>query len=408
MKVPYRSFLGLTLSCITCCYSTVLFARTYVLTDTASQTEIGTWSITNRDLGLKSAPAFSVTKTTLHGGRQEGSTLIRIQTPNLELSVIPTRGMGLYEAKSGHVRLGWQSPVNEIVHPSFINLEQRKGLGWLDGFNEVLVRCGYEWTGHPGEENGRLMSLHGRVQNIPASKVWVDIEETAPYRITVKGLVKEKTFKFSDLEVVAGVSVIPGESRFSVNDELTNQSDYDREYQIIYHSNFGSPILEAGSRFYTAAQEISPFNDYAKKGLDDWQTYLGPTPGYDEMVFNIVPMSDADGNSFATLTNQQGNEGVEVGYNTKQLPVLTLWKNTDSVKQGYVTGIEPGTSYAYPRQIERAQGRIAKIAAGQTKSFNLTYAVLKTAEEVKTSLNRIQRIQAGKTINLNPVPVAKE
>ncbi len=30
-------------------------------------------------------------------------------------------------------------------------------------------------------------------------------------------------------------------------------------------------------------------------------------------------------------------------------------ENTDTVKQGYVTGIEPGTSYAYPVTIEREQ-----------------------------------------------------
>jgi hypothetical protein len=48
------------------------------------------------------------------------------------------------------VRLGWDSPVKEVVHPQFINLQSRGGLGWLEGFNEWMVRCGLEWAGHPG------------------------------------------------------------------------------------------------------------------------------------------------------------------------------------------------------------------------------------------------------------------
>ena len=41
-------------------------------------------------------------------------------------------------------------------------------------------------------------------------------------------------------------------------------------------------------------ESISPFNDYAKGGLKEWQTYLGPTKGFDEMVFKIKPLADAN------------------------------------------------------------------------------------------------------------------
>jgi hypothetical protein len=40
--------------------------------------------------------------------------------------------------------MGWDSPVKEVVNPAFINLESRNGLGWLEGFNEMMVRCGYD------------------------------------------------------------------------------------------------------------------------------------------------------------------------------------------------------------------------------------------------------------------------
>lgn len=389
-------------------FSANAFAKDFVLTDVTSNIELGNWQTSSEELGLTDGPAFTVTKKTLHGGKQEGSTLITVGTKDLQVTLIPTRGMDIFEIKSGDVRYGWTSPVDEIVNPAFMTLDMRNGLGWLDGFNEMMVRCGYEWTGHPGRESDRLMSLHGRAGNTPASKVVVSIDDAPPHSIHVKGLLKENTFKFSALETWTELSVTPGVKAVKIHDELTNNSDYERNYQIIYHSNFGSPILEEGAKFEAAVKEISPFNDYAKKGLKDWQTYLGPTKGYDEMVFNLVPYSDKDGHTTAMIHNKAADRGIAIRFDTKQLPVLTLWKNTDTLKQGYVSGIEPGTSYAYPRQIERKQGRVKTLAADGRQSFDLEYRVLTTSEDVNDVDAEIKSITAGQTTKIVDQPIAKE
>ncbi|MBF4217949.1 DUF4432 family protein, partial [Vibrio anguillarum] len=246
--------------------------------------------------------------------KQEGVDLIVINNGELEVTLVPTRGMGIFNVKKDGKRiLGWDSPVKEIVNPAYIDLESRNGLGWLDGFNEMMVRCGYEWTGHPGlDDNGQLLSLHGRAQNTPSSTVKVIIDDKAPHKITIEGTVSERTFKKAELVTKTSFSITPGENRFTVNDTLTNNADYDDEYQIIYHSNFGRPILEQGSKVYAAASEISPFNSYAEKGLEDWQTYLGPTKGYDEMLYNLKPLADKNGKTLAVLHNKAGDLGVSM------------------------------------------------------------------------------------------------
>ena len=91
-----------------------------------------------------------------------------------------------------------------------------------------------------------------------------------------------------------------------------------------------------------------------------------------EVITNIVPIADAKGDTLAVLHNKAGDMGVAVGYNVKQLPVLTVWKNTDTKKQGYVTGLEPGTSYAYNTKYQRPLGLVPKIQPGETKTFDLT------------------------------------
>ena len=40
------------------------------------------------------------------------------------------------------------------------------------------------------------------------------------------------------------------------------------------------------------------------------------------------------------------------------MPWFTQWKNTTSVADGYVTGIEPGTNFPNPRTYEGEQGRV--------------------------------------------------
>ncbi len=33
----------------------------------------------------------------------------------------------------------------------------------MEGFNEMMARCGYEWTGHPVTADGQIYTLHGKL-----------------------------------------------------------------------------------------------------------------------------------------------------------------------------------------------------------------------------------------------------
>lgn len=373
---------------------------TFVLTDTVTNVEIPDWASTQADLSIP--PPLAVRKRTLHGGRQEGSTLIEIETEAMNVSVIPTRGMSVLAASSGDVDLGWSSPVDEVVHPKFIDLQQRGGLGWLDGFNELMVRCGFEWSGHPSAEDGVLRTLHGRSGNTPASTVVVQIEKAAPHTVLVRGLVKEKTFKFANLEVWTCLSVVPGEARFSICDEVANRSDCAQDYQIIYHTNFGPPLLGAGARVLAPTEEVSPFNDRAAIELESWNACAAPTPGYDETVFNCALYGDESGATLAALLNADGTRGVAIRHDRRQLPALTLWKNTDTLAQGYVLGLEPGTNPPYQHAVEREQGRIRSIPPRGSVRFDLSIEALISAERVGEVRREVESLQRGRRTTLEP------
>ena len=378
-------------------------ARDYVLldTDTPAQNQ----KITSEQLGIKTDKPFSITLRTLHGGRQEGVSIVEIDNGTMKLAVVPTRGMNVLHASVGDVRMGWDSPVKDVVNPAFIELNGRGGLGWLEGFNELVTRCGYEWVGHPGMDNGELLTLHGRAANIPASKVTLQVDEKPPYAIRLKGELKEQAFKKVDFSVKTELVTEPGSASFTLNDTLTNNGDYPKEYQALYHSNFSTPFLEQGARFEAPVKQVSPFNDKAKGDLADWQTYRGPTRDYDETVFNVVPYSDDKGDTLTVLRNQAGSLGVAVGFNTRQLPVFSLWKNTDTQGQGYVTGLEPGTSFSYNRRFQRPLGLVPTIAPKEQRQFQISYSLLADKGAVDNALGQIKAIQASRPSEVREQPL---
>lgn len=382
-----------------------------VLTSSSRGIHTDQWTLTHRDLGTPQP--WSIRKLTLHGGRQEGVDIILVDNGVLTLTVIPTRGMGILEATAGDVRLGWESPVKEVIHPNTINLESRGGLGWLEGFNEWMVRCGTEWAGHPGKDSfinntgdkaEMALTLHGRIANIPASEVEVVIDPNPPFRLRVRGRVDERMFYGPKLELWTEVSTDPGSTTFRIEDSLTNHGAHDQEYQMIYHCNFGAPLLNAGARFVGATRRVTPFNAHAAKDVERFAEYAGPTKGFVEQVYCLQPAADSTGRSVVMLHNARSERGVAMGFSVEQLPSFTLWKNLAATEEGYVTGLEPGTGFPFNRRIERLAGRVPRLAPGASKKMGIDVTVLLSREDVSRAANEIKRIQGGREPQLDKEP----
>jgi len=281
--------------------------------------------------------------------------------------------------------LSWQSPVREAVHPSHVDLQDFGGLGWLTGFNEWMVRCGVAFAGHPGVDDGTLLTLHGRIGNIPASEVEVIVDEEAPHRIRVRGRVDEAMFKFCDFELWTEVSTVPGSPELTICDVLKNRSAYPKEYAMIYHTNFGPPLLQQGSRFVVGPRaDVTPFNADAAAELPSWQTYRARTKGYGETVYCVTPKAGEEGLAHVALVDADASSGVGLRYTADTLPAFNLWKNTDLDDcHGYVTGLEPGTNFAHNRAKEREAGRVRSLGPHEQVAFGLAFTFLRNADEVR-------------------------
>ena len=347
---------------------------------------------------------ISVVKSVLHGGKQEGVDIVTVDNGRLTVVVIPTRGMSILGVTMGEVRLGWDSPVREVVHPSLINLHDRGGLGWLDGFNEWLVRCGLEFAGHPGTDTFRDntgmpseqdLTLHGKIGNIPASEVTFRIDRFPPYRMHIMGRVNERSFYGAALQLDTELSITPGSKTLSLDDKISNRGAAAQEYEIIYHANFGPPLLENGASMVAAVRRVQPMNNEAVKSLPNFSRFTGPTAGRKEHVFLIQPLSDPKGDTTVLLQNADKTLGCSMHYSLEALPFLTLWTNFASRRSGYVVGIEPGTNYPFNRRVERGAGRLQQLGAGESKHFKLSYTLHDDPAEIEKISSAIKDLGEG-------------
>jgi galactose mutarotase-like enzyme len=356
---------------------------------------------------------WSVELKTLHGGKQEGVRLLTLNNGKMQIVLIPTRGMGIHSVTMGDLKLGWKSPVTEIVHPRHINLQLRGGLGWLEGFNEWLARCGLENTGQAGQDEiinnvGDKqtvdLTLHGKIANIPASEVQIEVQKTAPYRITIRGIVHEKMLFGPKLELVTEVSTEPGSPKFRIQDTVINKGSQPQEYQVLYHYNFGQPLLGNGAKLHVPVTRVTPFNANAARDVKTWNSFAGPKSGFVEQVYLLRALEDEQGKIQVLLHNAKSTRGLLLHYAKKDLPYLTLWKNTGHDDDGYVIGIEPGVSFPNARKVERQAGRVPTLAGGARHTMRMDFTLLDAKFWIDQAIQQIGDVQRTREAMIDAKP----
>jgi galactose mutarotase-like enzyme len=319
--------------------------------------------------------------------------------------VLPDRGMGIWKAWCGNMELGWRSPAHGPSHPKFVPLFEPSGIGWLSGFDEWICRCGLESNGAPEWDSaGRLKyPLHGRIANTPAHRVELSIDGDTG-EIALTGVVDESRLFGSKLRLTSTVRARAGEHTLSIHDEVTNLSASPGELELLYHVNYGVPLLSPGAKFVAAVKSLVPRDREAMPDIPTWDTYGPEQPGIPEHVHFIELASRADGSTTTLLRAANGDRGVSLSFNRQQLPAFTLWKLRQGAADGYVTGFEPGVNYPNVRSYEERQGRVARLAPGEARAFDLRFEVHTDAASVQKAEQEIAKIAGGTTPTIHERP----
>jgi len=379
--------------------------KTWTLTDVENEVFVEELLLGADQLGTAAA-GCSVSKQTLRGGLSDGVDCIRVDNGAFTFVVLPTRGMGIWQGcLADGTEIGWRAPIRGPVHPKFVPLMEPGGLGWLDGFDELLVRCGLESNGAPDfDERGQLvLPLHGRIANKPAHRVEAAVDD-ATGEIHITGEVDETRLFFNKLRMVSTIATKPGQLGFTVTDTITNISAQQSELQLLYHINFGTPLLDPGSKAVLRAAKVAPRDAVAVGNVNEWDTYGPETPGSSEAVFFIDLLAGEDGNTQALLKNAAGDKGVSLKFNKSDLPCFTIWKNRQAAADGYVTGLEPAINFPNPKSFEKEKGRVAVLSPNETRTFEVELVVHADATAVAAAEEAVAKIQGGTTPEVLPQP----
>jgi hypothetical protein len=341
----------------------------------------------------------TVKTSILRGGRRAGVEVTEVDNGRLRIAVLPQRGMGIWKAWVDGLEFGWGSPVQGPVHPAFVPIDDPSGLGWLEGFDELLCRCGLQSNGAPDfDDQGRVLyPLHGRIANLPAEDIQVRWDDAGALHVT--GDVHEVRFHHQHLRLRSTVTVRPGETGFAIRDEVTNLSGWPARIQLLYHFNLGPPVLGSGASLIAPIMELAPRNARAAEGIDEWDSYRAPAQTTEQVYFATVH-ARPDGSTIALLRSADGQLGSTLRWNRNQLPCFVVWKNTNTLRDGYVTGIEPGTNFPNPHRFEADCGRTVPLAAGETRSFDLSFDFHVAAAGVRQTMTEIETLRGS---NESPV-----
>lgn len=356
----------------------------------------------------------SIRKWTIRGGPGAGIDVVDLDNGLFAISVLPTRGMSLWRARCGDLPLGWDSPVARPVHPSLVNAHDHGGLGWLTGFNELLVRCGLAWHGPPGldrvpDGQGGFVevpvTLHGRIANIPAHHVEIGFDAEKSGELSVTGQVEETMLFGPRLQLTTTLSTRPGSTRLTIRDRITNLGSQPGDFELLYHTNLGSPLLQAGTCLVAPSRRVIPRNRHAAEDIATHDQFTGPTSGYTEQCYFLELNGNNDRHTEVLLHNAAGDRGVSLDFPLDTLPCFTLWKNTQAEADGYVVGLEPSTDYPNPRAFERQNGRLQQLEPGNSWESQLELRVLLSQTDVEATRQRIKLLQGDTPTQLCSSPV---
>lgn len=380
-------------------------AQTVVLTDFDSGIDLPTldWELPRDD---PSAAAGFVRARVLHGGTAEGVKCVEISNGLVTLAVLPTRGMSIWKGTCGELPLEWRSPVPRPVHPAFVNLHDRNGLGWLHGFNELFVRCGLGYNGPPGVVDGTPITLHGRIANLPAHHVSVSYNSDGPGTLTLMGVVDETSMFGPGYRLTSTIVIERNQPRVRLIDTIENIGGVPAPLSLLYHINIGRPFLSPAGGNVVAFEEMAPRDARSAAGVATHDVYRAPEAGWAEEAFYYRPVADEEGWSAALLHNEAQTAGFLVRYQTATLPWFVVWKNTQSDREGYVTGLEPAVNFPNFHTFEKDQGRLPVLQPGDRYQTEMEWSWGSTIEEVRRQRDQVEQLQRRTPGRIHSLPRA--
>ncbi len=318
-------------------------------------------------------------------GKARGSRALLIKNgTGLNFTVLPDRSLDIATAEYRGRPVAWLSK-NGIVAPGHY---ENSINGFLRSFSGgLLTTCGLTQAGASGTDGDDVLGIHGRISHTPAESFFYEehLEEGLPV-YTVKGKVRESCLYAENLVMEREIKCRAGSSEIEIFDKFVNAGFEKMPFMLLYHVNFGFPVVSENSGYYTRAVEVKPWTDSAINGNGEYERMESPQPGYEYECF-LHEMPEKGHKVYSAVINESLNFGAYLVYSPEELPFFNEWKMMGC--QDYVAAFEPGNCIPEGRMEARENGRLKYLEAGETYSVSYKIGVadgLSETVELKKAL----------------------
>ena len=315
---------------------------------------------------------YSIKDITYNEGRERGVHAYNILNgKDLNVTVFADRGLDIPVLKYRGYNIGFLSKSG--LSSPYLCRYTPDGLdSFLRQFPAgFMTTCGMTYAGAPCEDQGQNLSLHGAVSNSIAENVYAcTVEEDDEVVLKVYGEIREARLFAENMILHREIKIYTESNIIKVHDVIENRGFMKSPLIMIYHVNFGYPILDAGARVYSNSKDVIPQSDFSKEGIDKYHVIEEPEDSREEQCYYHVG-HEKNEQCFAMIHNERLGIAVAVKYKEEQCPILCQWKSMQS--GDYALGLEPTTSGIKGRKSIREEGKLIELEPMETYAIDLEF-----------------------------------
>ncbi len=329
----------------------------------------------------------------LDNGRGRGTRIAWINTgAGLRFKVVIDRAMDIADASFNQFNLSWISKLGVTPPQPFSD----KGADWLRTFGGgLLVTCGLTHVGGPETDAFGSRGLHDQISNIPAEIIQIKQPDliSGNREMSIIGRILQGHPLGYSIEMTRTIRCYLGDPTLYIVDEVQNVGNREVPHMLLYHFNFGWPLVDADTKILWEgnwrARESDVDQKIFKEG-NDFKTCTEPRQdhrGAGEEAAFISPDSDSEGNCRCGLLNEKQGFAVALNFRKEQLPWLTNWQHWGPGE--YVTGLEPGTNPPLGQKQMREQDELTFLKPNEKRVYELSLSILDTRDAIHAFTNNI-------------------
>jgi hypothetical protein len=314
----------------------------------------------------------------LDNGNGSGVRIAWVDTGSgLRFKVVLDRGMDIAEAFYNKYSLAWISHMGvKPPDPSAVD-----GAKWLHSFGGgLLTTCGLTHVGGAEEDEFGKRGLHDRISHSPSQLISVKQPDLQNEDLTMSltGKMLQSTVFGPHLEMKRTISATLGLPVLIIRDEITNTGNEPAPHMLLYHCNFGWPLIDNGTEIIWEGDLEVPDDQSRRifRDSNDYKTCRNPIDdhsGSGEAVGFIDIAPNSDGHCECGVLNRNIGLGLELKFQKEQLKWLTNWQHWGANE--YITALEPCTNPPIGQSAARKNKTLIFIEPGETKTYSLEMKV---------------------------------